>query len=546
MTTTAITASVTPKVASNGLEAQPAAGEPELSKSEQKAIAKEESKYSEFVVLLDDQGTRAVEKAFEMPVGPERRQYVAKTLIENMVKTQAPLWKTLDGLQAAGHVSERRGYTPLWIQNAIVVYGDETAMTTMAHAAGVSQALKSATHVLDRPGEYVDQLAPIEDAVNGAGEALADLPIDVEQAAAAKAAAGGPTGKKPDLSQDPQWNLTRVGIDKAHKDGLTGKGVTVGIIDTGLDVEHPFLLSKYRGYDADSGSRTDLTNWFDSVSSGRSSTPVDEGGHGTHVAGTIVGEYGGVAIGGAPDAKIVAARGLGPQGGSDGMLLSSFQNMVAPRVPTPGTSPGSRRVIALGPDIINNSWGSDDGTSVGYMHALRNMDAMGVINVMAAGNDGGGAGTIGSPASSPHIITVGATDRNDNPASFSSRGPNPLPVEGGDPVPFVAAPGTEIRSSIPGGELEAGWQGTSMAAPLVSSIIALAQQAAVEETGRKFDTRAMKQVLKLAAQDVSEKGPDDATGYGIPVADDLRKHVKAVAKELGLIEPAPAKNSAKS
>src|SRR5690606_21905964 len=124
-------------------------------------------------------------------------------------------------------------------------------------------------------------------------------------------------------------------------------------------------------------------------------------------------------------------------------------NMVAPRVPTPGRSPGSRRVVALGPDIINNSWGSDDGTSVGYMHALHNMDAMGIINIMAAGNDGGGAGTIGSPASSPHIITVGATDRDDQPAGFSSRGPNPLPVKGGDPVPYVAAPGVDIRSSIP-------------------------------------------------------------------------------------------------
>jgi bacillopeptidase F len=219
------------------------------------------------------------------------------------------------------------------------------------------------------------------------------------------------------------------------------------------------------------------------------------------------------------------------------MLLSSFQNMVAPRVPTPGTSPGSKRVIALGPDIINNSWGSDDGASTSYMHALRNMDAMGVINVFAAGNDGGGAGTVGSPASSPHIITLGATDMNDQPAEFSSRGPNPLPVEGGDPVPFVAAPGTEIRSTIPGGTLEAGWQGTSMATPLVTGFIALAQQAAVEETGRKFDTRAMKEVLKRAAQDVAEKGPDDATGYGIPTTANLRKNVAAVAKELGLVDP---------
>lgn len=174
------------------------------------------------------------------------------------------------------------------------------------------------------------------------------------------------------------------------------------------------------------------------------------------------------------------------------------------------------------------------------MHALRNMDAMGMINVFAAGNDGvAGKGTIGSPGSSPHIITVGATDRTDEPASFSSRGPNPLPTEGGEPVPFISMPGTEIRSTMPGGGY-AELQGTSMAAPLATSLIALAQEAAVQETGRMFDTRAMKEVLKRAAVDVAEKGPDDATGYGIPVATDLRKHVVAVAKELGLDKPAKA------
>jgi bacillopeptidase F len=168
-----------------------------------------------------------------------------------------------------------------------------------------------------------------------------------------------------------------------------------------------------------------------------------------------------------------------------------------------------------------------------------------VINVFAAGNDGGGDGTVGSPASSPHIITVAATDRNDEVASFSSRGPNPLPVEGGEPVPFVAGPGVDIRSSVPGGELEGGWQGTSMATPAITGVIALAEQAAVEETGRKFDTRAMKEVLKRAAVDVGDKGVDDATGYGIPVAGNLREIVKDVAVDLGLVDKPKAAKAAK-
>lgn len=535
MAMTSISAAVTPKVAPNGLDAPPASGGEQLTRSELKAIEKEESKFSEFVVLLDDQATRDVEKAFEMPMGVERRQYVAKTLIENMVKSQQPLWKVLDGLQAAGHVSERRGYTPLWIQNAIVVYGDETAMTTMSSAAGVAQAVKSTTHVLDTPGKHVDQLAPIEDVVSGA-EALADLPVDVGHGQAA----GGAKPRKVDLATDPQWNLKRVNVEAAHKDGLTGEGVTLGTIDTGVDFTHPALLSKYRGYDPETGAVSHQGNWFDATP-GKSAVPVDEHGHGTHVKGTQVGAYDTMQVGVAPRATWVAARGLGPKGGSDGMLLSAFQNTVAPKMPAPGRPGGSQRVVAMGPDVINNSWGSDDGTSVSYLHALRNMDAMGIINVFAAGNDGdAGRGTIGSPGSSPHIITVGATDRNDEPASFSARGPNPLPTQNGEPVPFIVMPGTEIRSSVPGGGYDQS-QGTSMAAPLATGVIALAQQAALEETGRKFDTRAMKEVLKRAAQDVSEPGPDDATGYGIPMADDLRTHVKAVAKELGLVEAKAAK-----
>lgn len=521
-----------------GLDAPTPAPEPALSKAEQAKIDKQEAKFSEFLVLLDDQAQRDVEPAFKLPVGPERRQTVAKTLIDNMIKTQQPLWKVLDGLQASGHVSERRGYTPLWIQNAIVVYGDDTAMTTMSSAAGVAQAVKSATHVLDKPGAYVDQLAPIENAVSGA-DALSDLPVDVDHAAGSAKERPAP---KTDLSKDPQWNLKRVRLDKANEDGLTGKGVTIGTLDTGVDFQHPALLSKYRGYDPATGEVSHLGNWYDATPA-RSPVPVDDNGHGTHVTGTEVGRYDTMQTGGAPDAKWVAARGLGPAGGTDGMLLSAFQNMVAPRVPNPNVTGGSQRVLALGPDIINNSWGSDDGTSISYMHALRNMDAMGIINVFAAGNDGdAGRGTIGSPGSNPHIITVGATGRDDVAAEFSSQGPNPLPVEGGEPVPFIAMPGKDIRSSVPGGGYEL-MQGTSMASPLATSLIAVAQQAASEETGRKFDTRAMKEVLKRAAEDVGAPGPDDITGYGIPVADNIRQIVKDVAKDLGLV--APAKDSPK-
>jgi hypothetical protein len=73
-----------------------------------------------------------------------------------------------------------------------------------------------------------------------------------------------------------------------------------------------------------------------------------------------------------------------------------------------------------------------------------------------------------------------------------------------------------------------------MATPTVTGIAALIDQAAVEETGYKFDTRAMKEVLKRAAQDIGIKGADDNSGYGIPVLDGIRGIVVDVAKDLGL------------
>lgn len=480
--------------------ATPAAGQPA------RGGTSPEPKFGEFLVLLDDQANRKVEKAFEMPVGPERRQYVAQTLIDKMRTTQQPLWDTLDGLKAAGHVES---FQPLWIQNAIVVKGDEEAETVMAHAAGVAQAIKSATYTLDKPAFEADVLS---------GE---DLGTE-----------GGTSG-----ADDPQWNMTRMRADRAKKQGLDGRGVTVGIIDTGVDFEHPHLKDKYRGYDPTTGAQSHVANWHDSTDEA-SSVPVDEGAHGTHVAGTVGGKYNDDQTGLAHGSTMVAARGLGEQGGTDGMLLSAFQALVAPRIPTPGQSPGSRRELRLGADVINNSWGSADGLSVAYSNALRNMAAMGVINLFAAGNDGQGgkAGSVGSPASSPYIISVAATDKNDKVAEFSSRGPNPLPTPDSEPVPFVAAPGVDIRSSVPGGGIERGWQGTSMATPAVTGWVALAQQAAEEATGSKFDVLAMKEMLKRAAQDVDEKGVDDNTGYGIPVVPtNMRKLATEVARERGLL-----------
>jgi bacillopeptidase F len=467
-----------------------------------------EPQFNEFLVLLDDQANRTVEKAFDMPVGDERRRYVAQNLYDTMKRTQAPLWDVLDGLQAAGHVGD---YKPLWIQNAIVVKGDAEAEAVMSYAAGVAQAVRSATHTLSKPAFEAGTFG---------GEF-------------------GPPAGSPVTPDDPQWNMTRMHAERAAKQGLDGRGVTVGIIDTGVDFNHPHLKDKYVGYDQRTGHMDHTIGWHDSDEP-VSPEPVDVGLHGTHVAGTVGGYYNGDQTGLGHGAKMMAARGLGEHGGTDGMLLTAFQAMVAPKVPTPGTAPGWRREIGLGADVINNSWGSADGLSMSYTNALRNMAAMGVVNLFAAGNEGQGGkpGSIGSPASSPYIISVGATDKDDAVADFSSRGPNPLPTPDGEPVPFVSAPGVDIRSTVPGGGLEDGWPGTSMATPAVTGWVTLAQQAAMETTGNKFDVFGIKDMLRRSTEDIDAKGVDDNSGYGVVVVpSNMRKLAEQVAVERGLIKP---------
>lgn len=489
------------------ISAPPAEPKPKLSKAEQAEAAK----FQEFVVVLDNQAIDKVNRAFTMPVGPKRREYVYKTLYDNMRRTQEPLWNVLDGLEASGHVREN-GYQPLWIENSIVVQGDDTALTTLSSAAGVAHTAKSAMHRL-------------------------------EDRSTAEPQAGAPSAAK----GDPQWNIARIHAPDAWRDGVTGKGVKLVSIDTGVDVNHPALLTNFAGYDARSGAIDVTGNWLDTTGASPDQL-IDDAGHGTHTTGTAVGYDGRTNhIGVAPDGTWASVRGLGEKGGTDGMLLKAFQYAVAPLVPNPGVSPGVKRDIGLGADVINNSWGSSDGLSNSYIHALRNMAAMGVVNVFSAGNDGnGGESTLGSPASSPYIISVAATDADDKPADFSARGPNPMETDPNqEPTPFVAMPGVDVRSSVPGGTYERGWNGTSMAAPAASGMALLVQDAAMQETGKMFDVATMKDVFRRAADDIGPKGPDTATGYGIVEATRLREIVREVAKDRGMLA-ATAKKSSKS
>jgi subtilisin family serine protease len=198
--------------------------------------------------------------------------------------------------------------------------------------------------------------------------------------------------------------LPHLGVDKLHNEDVKGQGIKVGVLDTGIDYNHPDLKDVYKGgYDfVDNDSDPMESTPADRIASG---SPEFINGrpyiteHGTHVAGTIASnpkndvEY--AMTGVAPNVELYAYRVLGPFGsGSDSGVIA-----------------GIEKAIEDGMDVINLSLGNGnnhslDATSV----AINNAALIGVVPVIAGGNAGPGSGTLGSPGASPLAITVGASD----------------------------------------------------------------------------------------------------------------------------------------
>ncbi|MGE8203891.1 S8 family serine peptidase [Heyndrickxia sp. NPDC080065] len=193
-------------------------------------------------------------------------------------------------------------------------------------------------------------------------------------------------------------------IDQLHKEGITGKGIKIGIIDTGIDYNHPDLKGVYKGgydfVDKDNDPmETTYKDWQDSKQpefSGYGSSYYTS--HGTHVAGTIAGQATNEDVsveGVAPDAEIYAYRVLGPYGSG------TSEDVIA----------GIEKAVNDGMDVINLSLGADINdpyypTSTAINYAVLND----VTAVVAAGNAGPEAYTLGSPGSAALALTVGASD----------------------------------------------------------------------------------------------------------------------------------------
>lgn len=327
---------------------------------------------------------------------------------------------------------------PFWLRNAIVVHGDAKLASAIARLPGVAEVRPERRYPLIRPVET--------EAVEILGEA-------------------------------PEWGVARIGAPDVWAEGITGQGVVVANIDTGVQYDHPALVNQYRGNLGD-GTFDHAYNWWDPTGICGDS-PCDNAGHGTHTMGTIAGGDGPGPfepdVGVAPGSRWIAAKGCEDVFCTEASLLSAGQFVLAPT--DPSGDPESARPD-LRADIVNSSWGGGPGDPF-YQEIVDSWRAAGIIPVFSAGNSGPGCASGGSPGDYLGAFSVGATDINDEIAIFSSRGPSVY----GKVNPDVSAPGVDVVSSVPGGGY-AAFDGTSMAAPHTAGALALVLSAEPDIIGQ--------------------------------------------------------------
>jgi subtilisin family serine protease len=266
----------------------------------------------------------------------------------------------------------------------------------------------------------------------------------------------------------PSWGLDRIDqrslpLDKSYTwPESAGRGATAYVIDTGIRITHK-----------DFGGRASY-GW-DFVGNDR--TASDGNGHGTHVAGTIVGKTYGVA----KQAKVVAVRVLGNDGsGTTAQVIAGIDWVTK---------------HAKKPAVANLSLGGYHNAQLDA--AVRNSIASGVTYAVAAGNDGLPA-ALYSPADVKEAITVGATDKKDARASFSNFGS----------AVDLFAPGVSITSaSYASNTGKATFSGTSMASPHVAGTAALY----LADHPKATPAQVAKAVVKLAVS-----GKVSGRGLGSP------------------------------
>lgn len=453
----------------------------------------------EVLVKLKDQAPldHAITQAQQADSFEQRtdlRENLITTLESTASKSQANLLQYVDAQKLLGGVSEVESF---YIVNMVYLKANQEVIEAISLMDEVEKIYFNETVYLIGHEEQTEgsiEVDVIEEALGGFSSEEVSGETDITTSAV--------------TSSDIEWNIKQVKADLTWNQlGIDGTGVVIGVIDSGVTWDHPALKNKYRGYNPATGTVNHNGSWFDAHAG--QSTPYDDpqSPHGTHVTGTILGQEatGRNAIGSAPGAKFIAAKALGPNGGSSSSLLSAAQWMLRPG--------GS---AANAPAIVCNSWGGGDGIDDWFRGAVRAWRAAGILPVFAAGNQRPGEpapwpGSISIPSNYPESFAVGATDINNIRGSFSKLGPSPYDKT--IPKPDISAPGVNIRSSVISG-YQGGWSGTSMACPNVCGVAAMVLQA-----NPRLSISEIESILKSTATRLTDStyptSPNMGYGYGL-------------------------------
>ncbi len=282
---------------------------------------------------------------------------------------------------------------------------------------------------------------------------------------------------------------TTVHIGNAHQRGITGRGIGIAIVDTGLS-PHPDYRDRISG-------------WYDAVN--RQYFPYDDSGHGSHVAGIAAGDghaSHGIYTGIAPQAHLIGVKVLNRKGnGTIADIMSGLEWIL-------------HNQERLQIDIVNISIGANDNKEFteksDFVQKVNELWDRGLIVTAAAGNKGPDRHTISAPGNSRKVITVGSLDSfpDKNHTSHSGVGPTLSCIK----KPDVVAPGSRIIScagmqSVRTGHPYSTKSGTSMSTPIVTGAIALLLGCCPGLSPREVKTR-----LKNTSTDLHL--PHEKQGWG--------------------------------
>jgi PKD repeat protein len=390
----------------------------------------------------------------------DRGYFVVETLQATAEASQANVtaWLEAQGIE----------YTSFWINNSLFVHAGEATLN----------ALMAFPEVAGFRGNHVYQIFP--------EEAAAPSPQDQITAPAYP------------------WNITFPMADQVHSTfGITGQGVVVGGMDTGVQYDHMGLVENYRG-NLGGGSFDHTYSWYDPENA-CGGTPCDTHGHGTATHGIMTGDDDpalpdGAWIGMAPDAQWIHC--LGCPGGS---CPPADTTACAQWFLAPGGDPDMR------PQVVNHSWGTWSANNCNgnaFQAELMAYRAADILPAFAAGNVGDtvvpphcyastSPANNTDPAGNPIAFSSGAHGSTGTINSYSSGGPSACNTD--NLFPDVAAPGSGSCTTQLGNTYYCGFGGTSSASPHTAGCVAL-----VRSANPSLTVDEVEQIIRDAANDVDD------------------------------------------